>query len=104
MNEETEIIDKLYLELSQFTTAKTGKEIELERENAELRRQLKVSEEIRTGEKKILIAEIGKNAELRRCLTQITEWNNGRTMDRDLIQKVFNRAEALAAGKGGKGK
>ncbi len=37
---ETETIDKLFLELSQFSTAKTHKEIELERENAEFKAKL----------------------------------------------------------------
>jgi hypothetical protein len=36
MPKETQQIDLLFLELSQFTTAKTWREVELERELAEL--------------------------------------------------------------------
>lgn len=40
MTEETEIIDKLFLELSQFTKATTGKEIKLKLEIDELKKRL----------------------------------------------------------------
>lgn len=36
MNFETETLDKLYLEISQFTTAKTGREIKLEQQRDKL--------------------------------------------------------------------
>ena len=38
---ETEIIDKLFLELSQFSTGTTEKEIKLEKDNAQLLKHLK---------------------------------------------------------------
>lgn len=40
---ETETIDKLYLELSQITTAKTKRELELQEENKRLKIALKTS-------------------------------------------------------------
>ena len=45
-----------------------------------------------------------ENAELRECLAQLVEWNWGKQIDEDTYRKIWKRAEALVAGKGGKGK
>jgi hypothetical protein len=42
-----------------------------------------------------------ENAELKRVISVLVEWNNGVSMDRAKIMKAFSRAEALVA-KGGK--
>ena len=68
----------------------------LERENAEL---------IKSRDSLFVhVAKLEReNAELRRVMSIMVGWNKGRAVDFYVIQKAFNRAEALVA-KGGKGK
>ncbi len=66
MDETTEYIDMLYLELSQFTRATTKKELELRKENQRL------TEEIKTARNIAFCYQVGEQ-QLRDAITYLLD-------------------------------
>lgn len=79
---QTELIDRLFLELSQFTTAKTGREMRLEKELEELEKQ--EGEYVDGVESGWIAACI----DLRRRLNELPE-----VMDGSLIYELLDKVQ-----------
>jgi hypothetical protein len=69
----TETLDMVYLEYSNITTAKTAKELKLEKENKMMRECLEIIKEDKYEATPWLTVETGSAKRAKECLAKLTE-------------------------------